>query len=91
VLAFVDSDPSRSGTAIDGVPVTAPASLVEASSGDPFVVVASLYAAQISEALAGMGKRAGEDFAVVTLADIEALEALQASTLAPACTGSQVG
>jgi SAM-dependent methyltransferase len=84
VLAFVDSDPSRSGTVIDGVPVTAPASLVEASSGDPFVVVASLYAAQISEALAGMGKRAGEDFAVVTLEDIEALEAVHASTLAPA-------
>jgi hypothetical protein len=85
VLAFVDSDPSRAGTVIDGVPVAAPASLADASSGDSFVVVASLYAAQISETLAGMGMRAGEDFAVVTLEDIEALEMVQASTSAAAC------
>jgi hypothetical protein len=78
VLAFVDSDPARAGTVIDGVLVTAPASLGDASSGAPFVVVASLYAAQILETLAGMGMRAGEDFAVVTLEEIEALEAVHA-------------
>ncbi len=65
--AFVDSDPSRAGTAVEGVTIRRPADLVRAEAR-PYVIVASMHATAILPVLTTMGWREGED---VLVADFE--------------------
>lgn len=60
-VAFVDRDPRRHGERLDGVRIEAPAWFF-AQHPAPLVVVASLHAGQIEQALAATGRRAGTDF-----------------------------
>ncbi len=66
VAAFIDSDPAKQGTTVEGVPVVAPSWLPNPPEGAlrPFVVVASMFHAEITAALADFGYRAVNDYAV---------------------------
>lgn len=70
VHGFLDSNASRAGEAIEGLPVRhAPAMLGEIGppgADAPLIVVASMYFAEISETLSQSGWREGEHFAAFT-------------------------
>jgi SAM-dependent methyltransferase len=66
VTAFIDADPAKQGTVVDGLPVVSPDS-VSARSLRPFVVVASTAAPQIVSAMTANGWQAGHDFVVADL------------------------
>jgi SAM-dependent methyltransferase len=84
VAAFIDSDPAKGGTAIDGVPVVPPAALDDPGLRGAYVLVASIHAPQIAERLVALGKSADADFAAISGNDLDALEAVRASIpLAP--------
>jgi 2-polyprenyl-3-methyl-5-hydroxy-6-metoxy-1,4-benzoquinol methylase len=74
VAAFVDSDPKKAGSSIDGVPVVVPAQLQHDDLSNAFVIVASTHAQAISAQLRGLGKKQGTDFVAIDVNDIDALE-----------------
>jgi hypothetical protein len=64
VDAFVDADPAKWHTRVNGLPVWSPADLAQTASR-PFVVVCSLFANEIVSQLAGMGFVEEVDFTTV--------------------------
>lgn len=62
LAGFIDSDPTKSGTYIDDVPVLSPDSLRNDKQANPFVVVASMYRGEIEDSLEAMGFIPLEDF-----------------------------
>ncbi len=70
VGAFVDSDPRKAGTRIDGIPVVGP----EAIERGDFVLVASVHAEAIASRLRGSGFEEDRDFLAVDFQAVEALE-----------------
>jgi hypothetical protein len=63
ITRFVDSDPAKAGTTLEGIPVTAPGALF--SGRRPFVLVASSAWRAIAEDLELRERRRGRDFEVV--------------------------
>ncbi len=59
VAYFVDNDPSKWGTVVDGIPVRDPRVVESATPGSVFVVITSLWSAAIAEQLDRMGLVAG--------------------------------
>lgn len=80
VEAFIDSNPLKAGTEVDGVPVVEPSVLRAPRAPRPYILVASLHAAAIEQQLAELGRRPGLDYYV---ADFDATD-LEAS--APSST-----
>ena len=66
VRAFVDSSPSKMGESVEGISVVSPSYLEKeaASKRRSFVVIASMFHAEIGSALRGLGYRADRDYIV---------------------------
>jgi len=65
VHGFVDGDPSKAGTTLNGVPVHSPDLLMQPGSPRPFVLVASVAAPDIVGALGRFGFSSPSDLFVV--------------------------
>lgn len=65
VGGFVDSDPARRGEILLDLPVLSPADLPDRNPR-PFVVIGSMYHAEIAERLRAMGFEPGQDFHAAT-------------------------
>lgn len=63
VSAFVDRDPAKAGTRLNGLPIITPDDVLpQAQDRRPFVIVASTFAAQIKKQLQQAGWAPHEDF-----------------------------
>lgn len=65
VTGFVDRDPARHGSVVDGLPVEDRCSLLRESDPKPFLVLSRRFATEIDAELASSGWRRGKDFVVV--------------------------
>lgn len=62
VKAFVDSSESKSGSKLSELMIYSPNILTEEHSVKPFIIIGSMYAAQITEHLQKLGYTPGKDF-----------------------------
>ena len=80
VEAFIDSDPRKAGSLLEGVPVCSPAAVVPTGERRVFVLVASVHAAAIKAQLQAAGLRPGDDFLPIDFDAVAKLEAQETMT-----------